>query len=585
MFRNIVPLLIAGVSLALMAQSPPAAQSPPVSQQPAVATPPTTQPATVQEAVKAIQSAEEPTDAVRLYLDAQDRYPNDPGLMKAYVHRLVELGTPESASLAAEQVVRTDPEDGLAWSVVAHMALERNDLASAVPAVQQALRTQADYPFVIITAAHTVALFDSQKTLDAAQDPQLISAITGVRTQLGNNGLFEETHARALTMLRRTQQANPSTVAGPPGPTQVPGSPVVVMPRGDQPDQIITDVPYPYDNDNDYGTPGYYGGYSPDYGYLSVPELYSYYGGYYYPYPFRWSGGPYYNGYQGWGNWAWNSCGDGWCATPWGTPFFGTSFVFTNLSNRHFFDRDDFRHFGHGRFDHGRFDHGRFDRDDFHHFGFRFKDRDHFEHFGSHHSGNAFVSRGHDSFGNARHDQFASRSFNRSFADHSRGGAWNDGTRMGTGRFGGRQTLGQPGTAQRQVSPSLMTQGPPVMNGSGNNQIRNRDMRFRQPTLSPSPRGATTGRISPAPGGSSLNPRGPAMSRGGRMPAPSGPAVRGSAGGFRGGSHGGGFHGGSPGGGFHGGSMAHSGGGGFHGGGGGGHGGGGGGHGGGGGRR
>jgi hypothetical protein len=347
----------------------------------------------------------------------------------------------------------------------------------------------------------------------------------------------------------------------------------VVLQRNQQPDTVIADSPYVYDSPGYFDNGGgYYGdGYGPyggyGYGYLPVPEMYSSYGGFYYPFPFRWACGPYSNGYSGWGDWQWQSCGNGWCAFPWGFPFVSTSVIFDNLSNRHFFhDRDDFRHG-----DRDGFRHQDFDRDGRHEFGFRFHDRNDFNRAFAGHNQSRFAGQsargmGSSTFGRGGPPMMSNNGHNRR--------AWN-GNQPWTGQgifSGGRTVTGnnmgaragrinQPGFAQRQVSPSLNLANPSLMTGSSGSRTPSvnsgRSWRF----------GADVGR------------RGPTVHAPPARVAPMGSMARAPSGGGRGFSSGGsGFH--SGGGSFHGGGGGyHGGGGGFHGGGGGGS------HGGGGGRR
>ncbi len=150
MFRNVAAVVIVALGLTAMAQVPQNAQPPPEYTPPqapeyappqAVNTPapqyaprqaaptPTTEPQTLSGAISAIKSAQDPTEAVRVYLDAQKTFGNDTDLMTAYVHKMVESGMPQPAGPAASQLVRINPNDGLAWAVVAYMDLSRNNLS------------------------------------------------------------------------------------------------------------------------------------------------------------------------------------------------------------------------------------------------------------------------------------------------------------------------------------------------------------------------------------------------------------------------------------------------------------------------
>lgn len=253
----------------------------------------------VDDAIAAIQAAEEPAAAVRQFLDAQKDNPDDTRLLSAFVQRMVDLNVPESAGPAAQRLVELDDRAHLAWAVLSHMALQRGDLSAAVPAVRNAVDGLPDDPFVITTAAHVVALYD-MRAGSLSGDVELARQVSELRDELSSDPLFAEAHGRALKLLRDAPQTDEEVQ-----PAEEPGEPIVIYER-DEPDVIILDTP-------SYGYPVQYG--VPYYYYYPVPLLYSHFRHCYYPFPFHRPFSKFFRpfGRHGqFGHWRWQRFGHGW---------------------------------------------------------------------------------------------------------------------------------------------------------------------------------------------------------------------------------------------------------------------------------
>jgi hypothetical protein len=79
----------------------------------------TSQPATIAGAIQAIQQAPDPSAVVAAYGNGIALAPNDPKLHEAYVARMVDMGLPEMAYHQAQILTTLQPNNGLAWGVVA----------------------------------------------------------------------------------------------------------------------------------------------------------------------------------------------------------------------------------------------------------------------------------------------------------------------------------------------------------------------------------------------------------------------------------------------------------------------------------
>ncbi|HWW02367.1 MAG TPA: hypothetical protein VNZ64_21895 [Candidatus Acidoferrum sp.] len=303
-------------------------------------------------AIQAIQQAADPSAAVAAYANgiAVDR--NDPKLHAAYVGRMVDLGLPELAYHQAETLTTLDPNNGLAWGVVAYVDARRLDMPAAIAAINLAGQLASDNKFVVHTAGEILAWYDFKA--DKATVPDTAkSGLDKVRTSLAKQPTFTEAYDNA----RKAYQSNVTPApAGTPAPqsssaqTQ-PGqvAPAPTVPYAPQAPAVPQAGLAPQAQADQVAPLGY-GALTPPADYYAA---YPYYPDYAYDY---W--GPNYGFYSSWG--------PGWIApTPWcwwrplgfwgGCSFFPFGFAIA------FGDFDDFHHgFRHdGRFGHD----GHFGRD------------------------------------------------------------------------------------------------------------------------------------------------------------------------------------------------------------------------------
>src|SRR3954469_4033017 len=113
-------------------------------------------------AIQAIQQAPDPSAVVAAYSSGLAGKGNDPKLDEAYVSRMVDLGLPELAYHQALSLITLEPENGLAWAVVAHVDARRTQMDDAVNAINRAGELAPDIPFVQRTAGEILAWYDLQ---------------------------------------------------------------------------------------------------------------------------------------------------------------------------------------------------------------------------------------------------------------------------------------------------------------------------------------------------------------------------------------------------------------------------------------
>jgi hypothetical protein len=94
--------------------------------------------------IEQIRNAPDPSSAVDAYTRAQAAEPANLELKKAYVHRMVELNSPEMAAAQARDVVAHDPSDGVAQAVSGYMDAEHGQSGQAAQKLELAVRSAAE---------------------------------------------------------------------------------------------------------------------------------------------------------------------------------------------------------------------------------------------------------------------------------------------------------------------------------------------------------------------------------------------------------------------------------------------------------
>jgi hypothetical protein len=307
----------------------------------------TNQPATTAAAIQAIQQAPDPSAAVAAYGSGLAIAPNDPNLHEAYVARMVEMGLPEMAFHQAHTLATLQPNNGLAWGVLAYVDARRSQMPEAVSAINLAGQFAATNKFVAHTAGEILAWYDikadKSKLPDNAKD-----GLTRIRGLLDKQPAFTEAYDTARKAYQTQSSAeqpsapevpaqNASAGLAPSAPESVTTSPeayapqTVTAPQAVLPADQGAPVTYVMPPTEPVYTPAYYPAYydwAPDYGYDWGP-------GWVAPSPWCW----------------WYPCGFwGGC----GFFPFGLTFAFG--------DFDDFHHghgdgHGHGDWHHGGFGH------------------------------------------------------------------------------------------------------------------------------------------------------------------------------------------------------------------------------------
>ena len=177
----------------------------------------TNQPATTAAAIQAIQQAPDPSAAVAAYGSGLAIASNDPKLHEAYVARMVEMGLPEMAYHQAQTLTTLQPNNGLAWGVVAYVDARRGQMPEAVSAINLAGQFASSNKFVAHTAGEILAWYDlkadKSKLPDNAKD-----GLIRIRGLLDKQPAFTEAYETARKAYQT--QSSAAQPAAPEAPAQ-----------------------------------------------------------------------------------------------------------------------------------------------------------------------------------------------------------------------------------------------------------------------------------------------------------------------------------------------------------------------------
>ncbi len=191
---------------------------------PAGSQPPATRPADrLDVQVQAIRDAPDPSAAIAAYARAvavigpEAAVPQS--LLETYVHRMVQFYMPEAAREQARILVNLDPDDGIAWGVLASVAARQGQMAEALADTVQAVSRMPDNRFVQETAGQVLAWYDLNRP---AVSDSLRDALAQVRRRLQGQQSFVAAYQDAASDLKSEGRLEPIT--GPQAAAQAPAS-------------------------------------------------------------------------------------------------------------------------------------------------------------------------------------------------------------------------------------------------------------------------------------------------------------------------------------------------------------------------
>ncbi|MGE5608295.1 MAG: hypothetical protein ACM359_03495, partial [Bacillota bacterium] len=172
--------------------------------------------------IEAIRQAPDPSSAIQAYADSQAVEANNLTAEQAYVQKMVQLGLPEMADTQAQDLLRRNPEDGLAWAVAAYMSAKQDNTSLALSDIALALKYTPDNIFVQRTAGQLIAWYDTRA--DQSKIPDDIKAsVQRMRQQLANSSAYTDAYADAVSAYKQIGQAASTQPSQPSAQVPAPG--------------------------------------------------------------------------------------------------------------------------------------------------------------------------------------------------------------------------------------------------------------------------------------------------------------------------------------------------------------------------
>jgi hypothetical protein len=187
--------------------------------------------------IRGIEEAATAADATRNYGAALEQDRKNIPLRETYLRRMVALGMVDMLAYQANMLVNLDPNNGLAWAVLAFQEADRGAMTDAFDSLVRAVANRPEEPFVIDLAGQLVAWYDLQR--DKSSLPGKVrEAVDRLRRQLGGELAFAQGYKAANAALTKAPV--------PKGKTQ-----------GDRRTIQAEPEPQPYPEPYTYADPGY----------------------------------------------------------------------------------------------------------------------------------------------------------------------------------------------------------------------------------------------------------------------------------------------------------------------------------------
>ncbi len=147
-------------------------------------------------ALAAVARAPNPSAAVEAYAAGARAAPHSVPLRQAFMQRMIALGVPQMAESQAQDLAQGNPQNGLAWAVLAYAHAARGATTEALQDIVSAVKNTPDEVFVQRTAGQLLAWYDTMA--DWSQVPvALQSALDQVRTRLTDNPAYARAYQAA----------------------------------------------------------------------------------------------------------------------------------------------------------------------------------------------------------------------------------------------------------------------------------------------------------------------------------------------------------------------------------------------------
>ncbi|MGB2824086.1 MAG: hypothetical protein WBF17_24130, partial [Phycisphaerae bacterium] len=121
------------------------------------------------KAIRDIESAAKPDDAMAAYARGCTQNRQSVKLQDTYLRRMLKFGRPDTAYHAAKELSALDPRNGIAWGLLAYMHAKADRYLAAFPLSLKAAQLDPENPSICHNAAQLLAWYEggNRKAVDA----------------------------------------------------------------------------------------------------------------------------------------------------------------------------------------------------------------------------------------------------------------------------------------------------------------------------------------------------------------------------------------------------------------------------------
>jgi hypothetical protein len=160
----------------------------------------------LEEQVAKIERAIKPGEAAAAYTAARTIDRKSPKVYRAYIRWMLRYGLPQIAYPAANELVRLDREDGLAWGVIGYMLGRQNRLAEAGRALVRAAEAEETNKGVMNNLGILSGWYDSDPQAKQQLPSEVTAALYAHKKEWSKQEGFERGHKRASAIVKKREE-------------------------------------------------------------------------------------------------------------------------------------------------------------------------------------------------------------------------------------------------------------------------------------------------------------------------------------------------------------------------------------------
>jgi|GEM_PF-3925181 len=162
---------------------------------------------TIDEAVNDIAQAETPSNALFAYATGLKIDPDSPELNDAYLKKMVDFKLPHVAYDAAQKLIAAQPQNGLAWSVLAYTEAQRGNMPVALANIVLAAENTPDNPFVQQTTGQLFAWYDNYTDLPDLPDA-IKTSLVNLKKSFALSPAYTDAYQQAAQIYQKEDTEN-----------------------------------------------------------------------------------------------------------------------------------------------------------------------------------------------------------------------------------------------------------------------------------------------------------------------------------------------------------------------------------------